>query len=85
MKKVEENTKNRGQVIIQMTKICNLGTVRYKDELITDKTDPYLFSQGFKNAVQKLPQRFNTMEEQISYMNFIESWGTVRPLMATPI
>ena len=75
MTKVEETTKNRQQVIIQTTKICNLGSVRYKDELITDAIDPHLLSQGFKNAVRMLPQHF----ELLSYMDFIENWGTVSP------
>ena len=77
MKEVEKKTKNRKRVVIQETKICNLGSVRYKDELITDKIDPYLLSQGFKYAVQNLPQSFTTKDEQTAYMNFIENWGTV--------
>jgi hypothetical protein len=79
MKKAEEKTKNDGKVIIQETEICNLGSVRYKDELIADKMDPYLFSQGFKYAVRNLPQSFSRYSEddKTAYMNFIENWGTV--------
>ena len=77
MKKVEEKTKDDKKVIIQETEICNLGSVRYKDELISDKMDPYLFSQGFKYAVRNLPQSFSSKDEQTSYMKFIENWGTV--------
>ena len=81
MKKAEEKTKNRKHVVIQETKICNLGSVRYKDELITDNVDPYLLSQGFKYAVQNLPQSFSSKYEQTAYMNFIENWGTVSKLL----
>ena len=77
MKKVEEKTKDDKKVIIQETEICNLGSVRYKDELISDKMDPYLFSQGFKYAVRNLPQGFDSEDERTAYMNFIENWGTV--------
>ena len=81
MKEVGEKTTNRKLVVIQETKICNLGSVRYKDELITDKIDPYLLSQGFKYSVQNLPQSFTTKDEQTAYMNFIEDWGTVSNLL----
>ena len=54
MKDVEEKTNDR-KVIIQETKICNYGSVHYKDELINYQMDPYLFSQGFKYAVRNLP------------------------------
>ena len=77
MKEVEEKTKNREHIIIQETKIYNLGSVRYKNELITNKIDPYLLSQGFKYAVQNLPQSFTTEDEKTAYMKFIENWGTV--------
>ena len=77
MKKVEEKTKNNRKVIIQETKICNLGSVRYKDELINYQMDPYLFSQGFKYAVRNLPQSFSSEDEITAYMNFIDNWGTV--------
>ena len=77
MKKVGEKTTNDKKVIIQETEICNLGSVRYKDELISNKMDPYLFSQGFKYAVRNLPQSFSSESEQTAYMNFIENWGTV--------
>lgn len=77
MKEVEEKTKNDRKVIIQETKICNLGSVRYKDELINYQVDPYLFSQGFKYAVRNLPQSFSSKSEITAYMNFIENWGTV--------
>ena len=77
MKKVEEKTKNDRKVIIQETKICNLGSVRYKDELTDYQMDPYLFSQGFKYAVRNLPQSFSSEDEITAYMNFIENWGTV--------
>ena len=55
MKKVEEKTNKNGRVVIQETEIRNLGSVRYKDELIADNMDPHLFSQGFKYAVRNLP------------------------------
>ena len=77
MKEVKEKTKNDRKVIIQETKICNLGSVRYKDELINYQVDPYLFSQGFKYAVRNLPQSFSSKSEITAYMNFIENWGTV--------
>ena len=77
MKKVGEKTTNDKKLIIQETEICNLGSVRYKDELISDKMDPYLFSQGFKYAVRNLPQSFSSKDEQTAYMKFIENWGTV--------
>ena len=77
MKEVEKKTKNDKKVIIQETEICNLGSIRYKEELISDKMDPYLFSQGFKYAIRNLPQSFNSKDEQTAYMKFIENWGTV--------
>lgn len=77
MKEVEKKTKNSRHVIIQRTEISNMGSVRYKDELITDKIDAYLLSRGFKNAVQYLPEHFSTEYERRLYMNFIENWGTV--------
>ena len=78
MKKVEEKTNKNGRVVIQETEIRNLGSVRYKDELIADNMDPYLFSQGFKYAVRNLPQSFSSEDEKSAYMKFIENWGTVR-------
>jgi hypothetical protein len=79
LKKAEKKTKNDRKVIIQNTTICNLGSVRYKDELIDYQMDPYLFSQGFKYAVRKLPESFSSEDETTvtAYMNFIENWGTV--------
>ena len=77
MKEVEEKTNNDGKVIIQETKICNLGSVRYKDEFLDYQMDPYLFSQGFKYAVRNLPQSFSSKDEITAYMKFIEDWGTV--------
>lgn len=78
MKKVEEKTKNNEKVIIQETEIRNLGSVRYKDELIfADRIDPYLFSQGFKYAVRSLPPHFSNEDDKTAYMSFIENWGTV--------
>ena len=77
MKKVEEKTNKNGHVVIQETEIRNMGSVRYKDELIADEMDPYLFSRGFKYAVRSLPQSFSTDDETTAYMTFIENWGTV--------
>ena len=77
MKEVKEKTKNDRKVIIQETEICNLGSVRYKDELIDYQLDPYLFSQGFKYAVRNLPKSFSSKDEITAYMKFIEDWGTV--------
>ena len=76
MAKVEKMTKDRREVIIQDTIICNLGSVRYKKELIDDTVHPYLLSKGFKNAM-KLPDEFDSRSAEIAYFKFIESWGTV--------
>ena len=76
MEEVEKKTKDSGQVMIQETKICNLGNIRYKDELIVDNLDQYFLSRGFKNAVKKLPDVFDK-EAELEYRDFIESWGTV--------
>lgn len=77
MEEVEKKTKDSGQVMIQETRICNLGSVRYKDELIVDNSDQYILSRGFKNAVKKLPKAFDNMQAKLEYRDFIESWGTV--------
>lgn len=77
MKEVERKTKDSQQVMIQDTRICNLGSVRYKDELIVDSLDQNILSRGFKNAVKKLPDVFDNKEAELEYRDFIESWGTV--------
>ena len=77
MKEVEKRTKDSQQVMIQETRICNLGSVRYKDELIADSLDPYILSGGFKHAVKRLPSVLDNKAAQIEYFNFIENWGTV--------
>ena len=80
MKQVEKKTKDSREVIVQETKICNLGSVRYKDELVFDGTDEYVLSAGFKNDVKKLP---NTVGSE--YYKFIEHWGTVSHIMVQKI
>ena len=78
MQEVEKRTKDSGEIIIQKTKVCNLGSVRYKDELIVDDNmSPYVLSEGFKNAVMKLPDQYNNGAAETAYLRFIERWGTV--------
>ena len=78
MQEVGKRTKGRKQVIIQKTEVCNLGSVRYKDELIVDNNlNPYVLSEGFKNAVMKLPDQYNNGGARKAYLRFIERWGTV--------
>lgn len=74
MEKAETMTKDKREVIIQKTEICNLGRARYKEELIVDGLNPYILSEGFKNAVKALPDSYDERE----YLQFIERWGTVR-------
>ena len=54
-----------------------MGSVRFKDELIVDGLDPHVLSEGFKNAVMKLPDEFGDKASKSEYFNFLESWGTV--------
>ena len=78
MQEVEKRTKDSGEVIIQKTEICNLGSVRYKDELIVhNNMHPYILSEGFKNAVMDLPDQYNNRAAETAYLKFIERWGTV--------
>ena len=77
MEDVELKTKDSRQVIIQETEICNLGGVRYKDELIVGSDNSYILSEGFKNAVKKLRDNYNDQDAHSEYFKFIESWGTV--------
>ena len=74
MKKAEHLTKERGRVMLQNTTVCNMGSVRYKTEIIGTELSPdFILTKGFKLAVQRLPQIFN----EKAYIRFIESWGTV--------
>lgn len=73
MSEVEKKTKDSREVIVQETRICNYGSVRYKDELVFGGSNPYVLSEGFKNDVKKLPSTLSTN----AYRKFIENWGTV--------
>ena len=78
MKEVQKKTTDKGQVIVQETKLCNLVSVRYKEEL--SSVDPqYVLSEGFKNAVKRLPEDYETDNQanEQAYIKFIERWGTV--------
>ena len=77
MQEVGKRTKGRKQ-IIEKTEVCNLGSVHYKDELIVhNNMHPYVPSEGFKNAVMKLPDHYNDGGTRKAYLRFIERWGTV--------
>ena len=56
--------------------MCNLGNIRYKEELIVDES-PYILSEGFKNAVNSLPERIDSQKDKMAYFKLIERWGTV--------
>ena len=56
--------------------MCNLGNIRYKEELIVDES-PYILSEGFKKAVNSLPEHIDSQEDKMAYFKLIERWGTV--------
>lgn len=74
MGKVESQTKDKKQIIIQKSKICNYGRVRYLYENAVAREHGYTLSRSFQNSVlYQLPLNYN----QRAYMQFIENWGTV--------
>ena len=74
MAKVESQTKDQKRIIIQKSKICNYGRVRYLYENAAAREPGYTLSKGFKNSVMFiLPLHYN----ERNYMQFIEHWGTV--------
>lgn len=74
MARAESTTERKKHVIIQKTKICNYGRVRYLYENAVARARGYTLTRGFMNSVKyQLPSRYNRQ----AYMQFIEKWGTV--------
>lgn len=74
MAKAESQTKDKKRIIVQKSKICNYGRVRYLYENAAAREPGYSLSRSFQNSVKfQLPLYYNERE----YMQFIENWGTV--------
>lgn len=59
-------------VFYQKQSVCNMGRVRYLDELAP--THNFSVTENFAAAVCALPDTYNAAV----YMKFLDTWGTVR-------
>lgn len=74
MKDVSTQTEERQTCIIQKTKTCSYGEVRYKlASALRHGAAGYALTEDFKNAVKLLPAAYS----QEAYTRFIDDWGTV--------
>ena len=76
MRQARETTQNRRSVVVQKTRICNHGQVRYKLANALQGASGYSLTEEFKNAVRLLPLTYTERK----YMGFLDDWGTVSQL-----
>lgn len=73
MKNVRNATEQQHSCIVQKTRTCSYGEVRYKLASALIGANGYTLTEEFKNAVRLLPLNYS----QEAYTQFIDDWGTV--------
>ncbi len=76
MSEMRQETEEKKSVVVQKTKTCEYGIVRYKLADALTNTPGYNLTTNFKNAVQLLPLDYSIDD----YANFLDGWGTVSNL-----
>ena len=73
MSEIRDRTENRRSVIVQKTRTCSYGEVRYKLASALSGVATYGLTDDFKHAIRRLPAHYSVNE----YTQFLDDWGTV--------
>lgn len=73
MQRARETTEQKKSVVVQKTKICNYGQVRYSLANARSGVPGYKLTDEFKNAIKLLPSTYSATK----YTEFLDNWGTV--------
>ena len=71
---LQQRYKHQRDIVVEKTRVCNLGTARYERERASEQPD-FKLEDGFPAAVSGLPSSYNS-STSIQYGRFLDEWGT---------